>query len=257
MEVEYGESILEQTRAELGKIARDKGLLDADVRVLAKPLTPQEAIGTPGRRDFPIIVGKERILEADVLGSKGHAFTDSAREFTGTVREVLELPLTSNQSRAIFLATLNGLLCSLGLAERTVHCKDDEPEDCGEEIARSIRDRFGEVVVGLIGMNPAIAQHLVQVFGADRVLIADLFAETIGKDRFGVEIWDGASRAFELIARSDVVLVTGTTLQNGTFDDIWDHIRAEKKSGILYGVTAAGTCALTGIPRLCPCGRNG
>jgi hypothetical protein len=247
--------VLEQTRTRFQEIVEKHGLLGANVEVLAKPLTPEEAIGTPGRRDYPIITGKERILEATFLDSKGHAFTDAAREFTGTVAEVVDLELTSNQNRAIFVATLNALLRHLGLAEKTVHCKDDDPEECGAHIAKHLREKYGEVVVGLIGLNPAIADHLVRVFGTDGVLISDLYRENIGKERFGVEVWDGARRTPDIVNQSDVVLFSGTTLQNATFDDIWNRVQAQGKHGIVFGVTAAGTCALTGIERMCPLGR--
>ncbi|MCU0690097.1 MAG: DUF364 domain-containing protein [Polyangiaceae bacterium] len=256
MSVEHRPLVLEQTRAKFKDIIEDRSLLEANVTVLAKPLTPEEAIGTPGRRDFPIIIGKERILEATFLNAKGHAFTDSAREFVGTLGEVIDLPFTSNQNRAIYVATLNAVFSHLGMVTATVHCKDDDPEKCGAEIARHIFDRCGRAVVGIIGLNPAIAENLVRVFGADRVRISDLYRDNLGKKRFGVEVWDGAERTADLIEEADVVLMTGTTLQNGTFDDIWAAIEAHGKYGIVYGVTAAGVCALTGIERTCPCGRD-
>jgi len=52
------------------------------------------AIGEPGRRDFPIIIGKERVIEAEVLGARAHVFTDSTKEFFGKLKEILNLPLT-------------------------------------------------------------------------------------------------------------------------------------------------------------------
>ncbi len=256
MGIEPRISILEQTRERFREIVETKNLLEANVTVLAKPLTPEEAIGVPGRRDFPIIIGKERILEASFLSAKGHAFTDSAREFVGTLGEVIDLPFTSNQHRAIYIATLNAVLGHLGSVTATVHCKDDDPEKCGAEIAKHLLDRHGKVVVGLIGLNPAIAENLVQVFGADGIHISDLYSDNVGKERFGVEVWDGAERTADLIENSDVVLLTGTTLQNGTFDDIWTAIKDHEKHGVVYGVTAAGVCALTGIERICPCGRE-
>jgi len=250
-------SSLEQTRVEFREIVEEAKLLGTDVSVLARPLTPEEAIGTPGRRDFPIIIGKERILEATFLKSKGHAFTDSAREFTGTVAEVLDMDLTTNQNRAIYVATLNAVLSHLGRVTASVHCKDDDPEQCGVEIANHILEHHGRVTVGLIGLNPAIADHVVKAFGADRVHITDMYRDNIGRERFGVEVWDGSDRTEELIEQSDVIVMTGTTLQNGTFDDIWQAIEKQGKTGLIYGVTAAGYCALTGIERLCPLGREG
>jgi uncharacterized protein (DUF4213/DUF364 family) len=248
--------ILEQTRARFRQIAEEKDLLSAPVSVLARPLTPEEAIGTPGRRDFPIILGKERILEATFLEARGHAFTDSAREFLGTVAGVLDLELTSNQSRAIYVATLNAVMRRLGRAGATIHCRDDDPETCGAEIARRIQERSPGAAVGLIGLNPAIAENLVRVFGPDRVRLTDLYEGNIGRERFGVQVWDGSRRTADLVETSDVILISGTTLQNGTFDHIWAAVQARKKQGIVYGVTGAGICALTGIERLCPCGRD-
>ena len=250
-------SILEQTRVRFRQFVEKEHLLDTNVSVLAKPLTPEEAIGTPGRRDFPIITGKERVVESNVLGAKGHAFTDSPREFLGVVEDVLRLDLTTNSVRAIYVATLNSILAHLNLAKATVHCKDDDPEKCASEISRHLLDRYGPNDVGLIGLNPAIAERLVETFGADHVCISDLPADNIGNRRFGVEVWDGNERIDDLVDASDVVLMTGTTLINSTFDKIQSRIQKAQKPYLLYGVTAAGVCHLLGIERICPFGRDG
>jgi hypothetical protein len=248
--------ILEKTRILFREIVKSAGLMETEITVLAKPLTPEEAIGTPGRRDYPIIIGKERILEAAFLGAKGHAFTDSAREFTGNLADVLGLEFLSNQNRAIYIATLNAVLRHLGQVKGTVHCKDEEPEECGSLIASHILENHGECVVGIIGLNPAIAENLIKVFGVEKVLISDLCADNIGKERLGVEVWDGAGRTLDLVEKADVILMTGTTLQNDTFDSIWTAIQARGKKGLIFGVTGAGVCALTGIERICPCGHD-
>ncbi len=231
--------------------------MDLAVQVLAKPLTPEEAIGTPGRRDFPILIGKERVLEATVDNVRGQAFTDSASEFVGSLGEVLSLPLTTNQQRAIFVATLNATLCRMGRVEGTVHCKDDEPEECALEIARAVRDRGNPQVVGLIGLNPAIAERLVDAFGAEHVLISDLDRSNVGQRKFGVEIWDGFERTEELLDRADLVLFTGTTLVNDSYDTIRRGIEARHKDGLVFGMTASGVAALVGFDRICPCGHSG
>ena len=225
--------------------------------MLAKPLTAEEAIGTPGRRDFPIIVGKERILEATVRESRGHAFTDSAREFTGTLKEVLDLELTTNQNRAIYVAILNAVLAHLKMATGTVHCKNEDPEKCAQEIARHLHETYGEVDVGLIGLNPAIAERVIETFGANLVHISDLDSDNIGKIRFGVEVWDGNTRNEDLIETSQVIVLTGTTLLNNTFDHIWNAIQNRNKDSLVFGVTAAGVSALLGFERICPFGQDG
>jgi len=248
--------VLERTRARIREIAEKERMLHVNVTVLAKPLTPEEAIGNPGRRDFPIIIGKERVIEATVLGSKGHAYTDSPREFLGTLKEVLNLELTTNQNRAIYVATINAMLGGLKMADKTVHCKDEEPEECALEIADSLLKKYGRVDVGLIGLNPAIAERLVDTFGYDNVHITDLSRDNIGQRKFRVEIWDGNERTEDLIDASDVILFTGTTLVNDTFSRIWNRIQSCEKNYLVYGVTVAAVSELLGIERICPRGRD-
>jgi uncharacterized protein (DUF4213/DUF364 family) len=248
--------ILERTRNRIREIAEKEHLLHVDVTVLARPLTPEEAIGNPGRRDFPIIIGKERVIEAILLGSKGHAYTDSPREFLGTLKDVLNLELTTNQNRAIYVATINALLGSLKMADKTVHCKDNEPEECALEIADSLLKKYGRTDVGLIGLNPAIAERLVDTFGQDHVRITDMSRDNIGQRKFGVEIWDGNERTEDLIDASNVIIFTGTTLVNNTFSQIWDRIQAQGKNYVVYGVTAAAVSQLISIERTCPRGRD-
>ncbi len=249
-------SVLEDARRQFKEILAEQDLLDAEITVTAKPLTPEEAIGNPRRRDYPIITGKERVIEAVLFGVKGQAFTDTPSYFRGTLSAVADLELSGNQNRAIFLATLNATLRHLNLAEGTVHCKDEDPEKCAREIAEFIRSKHGRPRVGLIGLNPALAERLVEVFGADHVMMTDLNADNIGQKRFGVEIMDGLRRTDELIAQSDFVILTGTTLVNGTFDHIRERALAGGKPYLVYGVTTAGVCALQGIDRICPYGRN-
>ncbi|MFH1809388.1 MAG: DUF364 domain-containing protein [Pseudomonadota bacterium] len=253
MTAQSGSGSLEQCRRVFASLVRDHQLDAAAVSVLARPLTPEEAIGTPGRRDFPILVGKERVIEAVVLGARGQAFTDSPREFSGQVHEVLSLPLTSNQNRALFVATLNALARQLGLVQQTVHCRDDAPELCGPQIATQLRQATHPRSVGLVGLNPAIAEALVKEFSAAAVHITDLNPASIGTTRFGVEVWDGRSRWPELVEVSDTLLVTGTTLVNGTFDALREAADTAHKQFLVFGVTAAAACHVLALPRLCPC----
>jgi hypothetical protein len=249
--------ILDKTVTQFKRIAEKENLLDAEVSVLVKPLTPEEAIGKPGRRDFPIIIGKERVIEATVIGSKGHAYTDSPRDFWGAMKDVLNLELNTNYNRAIYIASLNAVMSKLEMVDKTVHCKDEEPEKCALEIADHLLNKYGKVNVGLIGLNPAIAERLVDTFRADNVRITDLSKDNIGKYKFGVEIWDGITRTEDLVKCSDVVIFTGTTLVNDTFDRIWNLIQSGEKKYLVYGVTAAGVCKLLEIDRICPYGRDG
>jgi uncharacterized protein (DUF4213/DUF364 family) len=60
----------------------------------------------------------------------------------------------------------------------------------------------------------------------------------------------------KLVQESDMVLVTGTTLVNGTFERIWGAIQKYNKDYLIYGVTSAGVCSLAGLNRICPYGRK-
>lgn len=251
-----GSAFLENSKAELSRLIKENQLENIDVSVIVKPLTAQEAIGQPERRDFPIIEGKERVIEAQVLGAKGHAFTDSPGEFVGILEQVLALPLTTNENRAVFVAALNATLRYLGLCEGTVHCKNDEPTRCGKEIANHILANSGKIKVGLIGFNPTIADALIQTFGSDAVKITDLNPKNIDCLKYGVEIWDGKEMTERLIDQSDVVLVTGTTLVNATFDSTINCIRNCNKDYVIYGVTCAGVCKLMQFNRICPYARS-
>ena len=251
-----GTSVLENSKIQLIEIATKNRLLDAYVSVLVKTLTSQEAIGEPGRRDFPIILGKERVVEAEVLGARAHAFTDSPGEFVGDLKEVLNLPLTSNRERSIYVATLNATLKYLNLIENTIHCKDENPERCGKEIASQLLKKWGKVKVGFIGLNPAIAENLIETFGSENVRVTDLNKQNIHSFKFGVKVWDGNEMTEELIKQSDVILITGTTFINGTFDHIMLCVQHYRKDYLIYGVTGAGICKLLGHNRICPYSRN-
>ncbi|MCP4678666.1 MAG: hypothetical protein GY854_24780 [Deltaproteobacteria bacterium] len=250
-------SVLEEVHSKFMSLVQQADLANAEVSVMAKPLTPEEAIGTPGRRDYPIITGKERVVEAVIKGARGHAFTDSPREFVGSIKDVLDLSLDVSQNRAIFIAALNAFMMHLEMIEASVHCKDEDPERCAMEIAPHILSKYGKVNVGLVGLNPAIAESLVETFGLEHVRITDLNTKQVGEERFGVKIMDGNLQVKELVESSDVVLMTGTTLVNGTFDSLRGRILESGKALIVYGVTAAGISELLGFERICPYGSRG
>lgn len=248
--------ILEQAKEKFRAILNQADLLELPVEVIANPLTPEEAIGQPQRRDFPIIEGKERMVEAIVKGARGHAFTDSPRNFQGSLKEIFEIPLDNSGQRAIFISAMNAALRHLDQVEKTVHCKDEDPEKCAREIAEYLLKEWGRIRIGLIGLNPAIAESLIKTFGVENVLISDLNPKNSGATKHGVKILDGRSNTDFLIENSDGLVITGTTLVNQTIDFILDKANAAGKKYIIYGVTCASVCAVMDLPRICPYGRN-
>jgi hypothetical protein len=250
-----GRSILEKAKEKLVKIVDSNDLLNERISILVKTLTPEEAIGNPGRRDFPIIAGKERVIEAEFLGVKSHVFTDSPGEFIGTIQDIMRAGLETNKERALFVAALNVIMKKLGMIDNTIHCRDEEPEQCATEIKNYILEKWGKVSIGLIGLNPALAEAFSRTFGASNLRITDLDKKNINEEKFGVEVWDGRKYTERLVKESDVVVLTGTTLVNGSFDEIFSLIEKFNKKYLIYGVTTAGISQLFGLERVCFFGR--
>jgi len=244
-------SILEQARQKLNHIARDKYLMQEPIRVAIKPLSPRQAIGTPIRQDFPLLTGREIIVEAEFRRSYGQAFTDQPRIFDGSLQDVMQLILTEAGNRAIFLSTLNAVTSNLEIADRVRHCHDEEPENCAREITQELAKRFGKIRIGMVGYQPAILENLCSVFGPKHIRCTDLNPTNIGSLKFGAEIWDGAIHTSRLISWCDLALVTSSSLANGTFDDIYQESLFKEKKFIIFGITGAGISALMGLERLC------
>ncbi|RKY87024.1 hypothetical protein DRQ15_11390, partial [candidate division KSB1 bacterium] len=143
----------------------------------------------------------------------------------------------------------------LGLAEGTVHCKNEDPEECGAELATKLQREQGLIKIGLIGYNPAIADHLVRVFGTENVRVTDMNPDNIGTEKFGIPIWDATTQTEEIIRWADYLLITGTTVVNGSFETIRGWLESYHKPYSFFGVTISGIAALLGLPRMCPLGR--
>ena len=234
----------------------EAGIGDEPITVSVRALDPEEAIGSVDRTDFPIVAGKEAMIEAHVLSGRAQAFTDAPSGFRGPLKDIVERPLESNADRGLFIATLNALLAHLGMVRGTLHCRDRDPTECGTEIAGTIAADRGRIKVGLIGLNPAIAEALTNTLGRENVRVTDLNSQTVGEEKFGITIEDGGRANGDLIGWADLVLVTGTTLVNNTFDPLFEQIEAESKDYFLFGVTCSGICRLLGLERICPRGRD-
>lgn len=236
--------ILEKLREKFRKVVEEEGLAYEAITVKAFPLGPEEAIGNPAERDYPLVRGRERLMEAVFGGAKGQAYTDLWGDYQGSLRDVLKLPLRNNFQRAVLVATLNALLRHLGKVEGTVHCRDDAPQRCAEELVRYIRDRWGEPRVALVGLQPRMAEALCRAFP---LRIVDMDPQNIGRS-FGPVRVESPDREEEILRWSELAVVTGTVLTNGTVEAVLGIPR----DVLFYGVTAAGASSLMGWKRFCP-----
>lgn len=223
---------------------------ELDDRVVAtRPLSTFEAIGSPERDDFPLLRGKEVLMEANYRGFLGQAFTSAAGVFSGTLEEVIGLSQEDAFDRAVIVSTINAVLRNLGLAEGTVHCRDAGPGDCAAALGRWLSEQDLERV-GLVGMQPALLSSLVEILGSEKVMVSDLACA--GEVRLGVTVLDGMSPE-PLFERSSLVLITGTTLVNGTIDGLLEMADQYGCRVVFYGTTIAGAAHLLGLERWCAC----
>jgi uncharacterized protein (DUF4213/DUF364 family) len=216
-----------------------------DQVVVSSPLSTREAIGETKRKDFPILKGKEVLMQAIHRGSAGQAFTSSPGSFTGCLRDVLDLPLTESFERAVLVSTMNATLRYLGLIDGTVHCRDDGPGKCSIQLSEWIKEQKEERV-GLIGMQPALLEALVRSLGPDRVMVSDLVEAK--KMHCGVQVLDGMDST-EIFERCQLILMTGSTLVNGTVDGLMDSAGHYNRRVVFYGTTVSGVAYLLGLER--------
>ena len=227
------------------KIVEDNNVLNEAITINAKSLTAVEAIGDPERRDFPIIKGKEKMMQAEFKGAKGQAFTDMPGNYVGTIKDVINLELDTNFNRAVFIATTNAVCRYLNLCSGTIHCKDEEPEDCASELVVYIKEKYGNPKIALVGLQPALLDHLSKHYD---IRALDMDEETIGQMKYGVEIENGETKTEEVLDWCDVILATGSTLANDTMTNFIND-----KPVIFFGTTGAAVTELMGLERFCPC----
>jgi len=228
----------------LKKVLRNEvvknNLRDERVSIRFRALTSEEAIGNPEERDYPIIKGRERIVEADFRGARGHAFTDEYGNADYSIDELLTIKLDSNRRRADFIAALNAIFKYLEFCDKTVHCKDKEPRECAEALLKEIEP--GKRVL-LVGLQPRFLEFLSR---QNHVRAVDLDSDNIGAKKFGVLI-EPPEKTDEVIKWCDLIFATGSTIVNGTISKFMDA----GKPVIFYGVTISAPAKVLGLKTYC------
>ncbi len=229
------------------KIISERGIELDTIHIISRALSPEEAIGITKRKDYPILTGRESMLQAEYRGAKGQAFTDAPSVFHGTLKGILELDLLDDpHARGLFIASMNAVMKKFGMIESTVHCRGEDPETCAMEMKSVIRERYGNPKVMLVGYQPALLDVLSKTFDL-RVL--DLDPDNIGQVRYGVRVKDGAEDYRGAVGWADLILCTGSTLSNGSIVDYIDI----GKEVVFFGTTVSGAAEILGLKRLCFC----
>ena len=232
---------------ELEDRSRALGLTDETVRVTARDLSPEEAIGNPEHRDYPLIVGRERMVEALVRDAAGQAYTDMYGCWEGPLREVWETASANDFRRAILVATLNAVMRYAGELQDTAHCKDTGPVECAQQLPCFLEREGLRPPFALIGYQPRLAEALA---AQGELRIVDLDLAHIGQVRAGVTVHgpDDTTAALQGVGGA---LVTGSTVVNGTIGSFLGL----PMPTVFYGVTIAGPAQVLGLARFCPLGR--
>lgn len=237
----------EKLRDQFRQIIIDESWQDEMMEVAdTRPLTVQEAIGQPDRDDYPILNGKEVMVETSFKGARGQAFTDQPGNFTGSLKDILDLGLDSNFERAVFISSLNAVLKYMGKIDKTIHCKDDEPRICADHLVSLVKEKYNDPRIGFIGYQPGMISVLAKEFDIRAV---DLDPNNIGQDKAGIIIED-ESKTEEILEWSDIIIATGSTIVNDTLKNFLGE-----KPVIFYGITASGAAYLNGWQTYCHCGK--
>jgi len=133
----------------------------------------------------------------------------------------------------------------LKLVDKTVHCRDNEPRECSQELVKYIAENYGHPKIAFTGFQPRMVEALSGKF---ELRVADMDGDNIGSDKFGVVI-DDPGKTEENLRWCDIALVTGTTVVNGTFKQF-----EISKPVIFYGITISGMAKLLGLNHFCHCG---
>lgn len=238
---DFYEELLEKFK----DIVKKNNLLNEEINIKGRILTTEEAIGNPVRRDYPIIKGREKLIQAEFKGEKGQAFTDMPGGFSGTILEIINKPINTNFDRAVLIATLNAVCKYLKIIDRSVHCKDEEPEECAKKLVEYIKENYGNPKIALIGLQPAMLERLSQNFN---IRVVDLDKGKIGKIKFGVEVENAEEKTEDVLNWCDIIMATGSTVANDTIRKFFNE-----KPVIFFGTTIAGAAKLMNLHRFCPC----
>jgi len=239
--VKLEEFILDEfIRRKLDRILSLFGMGSMEVHLSVK----NPSLSTDEIEDYPLIKGREMLLRATLAdGTMGECFTDKPMNFEGALEDLLEIGTLPS-----LIAVLNAIMRHRGLIEKTIHCTGDKPRECSRLLCDYLRIIEPEKI-GLIGFQPAFIKSLKETFDGD-IICTDLNPENVNKTKYGVKILDGRKYNERVMEKADIILVTGSTIANGTFDEIMEM--GANKRLIFYGTTIAGIAALKGVERFCP-----
>jgi uncharacterized protein (DUF4213/DUF364 family) len=239
-------NIYDTLREKFIVLIKENHLESEETIIRAKPLTPGEAIGNPEDKDYPLITGRERMMQSEFRNTFGLAFTDMYGNFTGKLIDIANMELKNNFRRAIFISSLNATMRYLGFINKTMHCKDNEPRECSTQLVEYVKKKYGQPKIAMVGLQPRMVESLAKTFN---IKVTDMDYANINSEKFGVVI-QSPEKTKEHLEWCDLIIVTGSTIVNNTINDFLTD-----KPVIFYGVTISGAAKILGLEDFCYCGK--
>ena len=235
--------LYDELKVALRKEIQKHDLSGQNISVRCKTLSAKEAIGEPEHDDYPIIKGKEVMVEADFKGAKGQAFTDEFENADCLIDDLLNINLDSNKKRSIFISGLNAVFRYLNLCDKTIHCKDKEPKECANNLYEAIGASNN---VFLVGYQPRFLEMLTSKYN---VKVVDMDPDNIGANISGTVI-EPPEMTTSGIKWCDLIFATGSTIVNGTIANFLNQDRPV----LFYGVTISAAASILHLKKYCHCG---
>jgi hypothetical protein len=226
-------------------------LADQAVEINARILSNEEAIGNPNRDDYPLLKGKEFLMEARCMDMVGQAYTDAPSCLTTNLAQISHTALDTTEQRALFISTLNAVVRAIEPQLKTIHCHNDEPERCAEQMMNAIAILKPQKI-GLVGLQPAILEALVKRWGAQAVQCLDRDNSMRGTSKYGVPIlWGDSAETQAVFSASDLILATGSTIVNGSLPGLLELAEQTHTPIYFYGTSIAGAAKILHLNHLC------
>ncbi|CAN2042263.1 Heavy-metal chelation domain-containing protein [Candidatus Magnetomoraceae bacterium gMMP-15] len=235
--------IYEKLRKALKKEVQKHNLSGQKINIRCKALSAVQAIGRPDHDDYPIIKGKEVMVEAIFNKARGQAFTDEFENADYHIENILNMQLNTNKKRASFISALNAVFRHLELCDKTIHCKDNEPKTCANKLIETIEQG---IKVLLVGYQPRFLEFLASNY---KIRIVDLDKDNIGKNIFNTLV-ESPEMTSDAINWCDLIFATGSTLINGTIGKFLN----QDKPVLFYGVTVSAPAKILNLKTYCQCG---
>ena len=238
--------VYEILKDQFQKYIKENRLESGEVIIKAKPLTPEEAIGNPEDKDYPLITGRERMMQAEFRNTFGQAYTDMFGNYSGKLQDIATMEISNNFRRAIFIASLNSVMRYLGLIDKTTHCKDNEPRECGLKLVDYVAEKYGNPKIAMVGFQPRLVESLAKKF---EIKVTDLDHANINTEKYGLTV-QSPLKTREHVEWCDLIVSTGSTIVNDTIGDF-----LVGKPAIFYGITVSGAAKILGLENFCYWGK--